>query len=131
MWKRLARGIIKLNFDASFRTCSDTGMGMVTRNDHGEVMASATCFPLSTLTPLLVVALTMRWTLGLAVDLGFRWVQIKTDCLQLLQAWKKGESGLSYLNYVLRDYCLFVSAFDVFSFSFVRWSGNSMADFFG
>lgn len=67
--------------------------------------------------------------LALAVELDFRGVSMETDCLQLFQAWRRGVAGLSYLDFVIRDCRLLVSAFELYSFTFVRRLDNSVANF--
>ncbi|XP_057444610.1 uncharacterized protein LOC130736850 [Lotus japonicus] len=81
-WRGPARGTYKCNFDASFVDGGVAGLGMVVRNHRGEVMASACSYPVHVTTPLLAKAMAMRWSLQLAVDLGFRRISLETDCLQ-------------------------------------------------
>lgn len=70
-WHKPAHGIIKCNFEASFHDGGVTGLGMVARDHEGAVMAAACSFPLHTISPILAEAMSMRWTLQLAIDLGF------------------------------------------------------------
>ncbi|XP_057419501.1 uncharacterized protein LOC130713718 [Lotus japonicus] len=90
-WRRPGPGIIKCNFDAYFLVDGPAVMGMVARNSEGEVMAASCSYPLSIISPLLAEAVSMRWTMQLAIDLGFRRILLETDCLQLFKAWKAKE----------------------------------------
>ncbi|XP_057452921.1 uncharacterized protein LOC130744783 [Lotus japonicus] len=128
-WCRPARGIIKCNFDASFRDGGIAGLGMVARNCDGEVMASACSSPVSISSPLLAEALGLRWTMQLATDLGFRRITLETNCLQLFNTWRSQEEGRSYLSSIISDCRILISAFDYVSVSFVRRTGNTVADF--
>lgn len=80
-WTKPASGTIKCNFDASFHENGPSGMGMVARNCNGDVMAAACSFPISTISPLLAEAMSLRWTMQLAIDLGFRRIFLETYCL--------------------------------------------------
>lgn len=63
----------------------------------------------------------------MARDLGFRRVVFETDCLPLFDAWKRS-GGCSILDSLILDCRVLLSSFDVFSLSFVRRVGNSVAD---
>ncbi|XP_057418946.1 uncharacterized protein LOC130713173 [Lotus japonicus] len=128
-WKTPTSGTIKCNFDASYHVNGSTGLGMVARNCNGEVMAAACSYPLSALSPLLAEAMSLRWTMQLAIDLGFRRICLETDCLQLYNCWKAQDNGRSYLSSIIREWFTLRGAFDVVTFSFVRRTGNAVADF--
>lgn len=97
------------------------------RARNGEIMAATTSYP--SLSPLLVEAMTLRWSLALEIDLGFRRVCVETNCLQLCHWWKKGVEGRSYLATIIRDCRSYVNVFYSFCFSFVRHCGHLVADF--
>ncbi|XP_057453035.1 uncharacterized protein LOC130744890 [Lotus japonicus] len=128
VWQRPTRGVIKINFDASFRSASDIGAGMVARDHEGFVLASAAAFPLAASSPLLAEAAALRWAMVLAIQLGFRRVCFETDCLQLFQRWTKPPDGASYLVSIINDCFVLSRSFDVIDLSFVRRSGNAVAD---
>lgn len=128
-WKRSGPGIVKCNFDASFFEDKPADMGMVARNSMREVMAAMCSYPLSTIFPLLAEALSMRWTMKLTIDLGFRMICLEIDCLQLFKACRAKEDGRSYLSSIIMDCRLLVHAFDYVTLSFVRRTGNAVADF--
>ncbi|XP_057433409.1 uncharacterized protein LOC130726195 [Lotus japonicus] len=129
VWRRPQGRVIKLNFDALFVDGMGAGLGMVSRNRLVEIMAAATSHPVPVLSSLLAEASGLRWTLRLARELGFRRVCLETDCLQLYQWWQNGTVGRSYLDTIIGDCRSLVPFFDVFSLSFVRRSGNSVANF--
>ncbi|XP_057444908.1 uncharacterized protein LOC130737161 [Lotus japonicus] len=129
VWWRPQERVVKLNFDASFVDGNVAGLGMVARNHRGEIMASATSYPVPTLSALLAEACGLRWAMQSATELSFRRVCLETDCLQLFQWWQKAVVGRSYLDNIIRDCRTYVSFFDFFSLSFVRRTGNSVADF--
>ncbi|XP_057418218.1 uncharacterized protein LOC130712400 [Lotus japonicus] len=128
-WRRPVGNTIKLNFDASWTSASGAGFGMIARNSNGEVMAAAALGSTSASSVLMAEALAFRWCVSLAKDLRFFRVVLETDCLQLFEAWKKNRPGVSYLFSVLKDCRDMASFFTSFDMSFVRRSGNSVADF--
>ncbi|XP_057444895.1 uncharacterized protein LOC130737146 [Lotus japonicus] len=78
-WRGPVRGTYKCNFDASFVDGRPVGLGMVVRKHRGEVMASACSYPVHVTTPILAEAMSMRWSLQLFIDLGFRRISLETD----------------------------------------------------
>lgn len=66
------------------------GFGFIARNSAGEILAASTSDPTE------AEALSFRWAMFLAVDLGFRRVCFETDCLPLFEAWKRNLQGPSY-----------------------------------
>ncbi|XP_057418167.1 uncharacterized protein LOC130712348 [Lotus japonicus] len=126
-WSRPSPGTFKLNFDAAMAPNGDAGFGLVARNSRGEVLASA-CFPHGPVPSSLVAeGLSFRWAIGLAMELGFRCIVFETDCLLLFEAWKR-RGGCSIVDSLILDCRRLSSGFDVFNFSFVRRTGNNVAD---
>lgn len=82
-WLAPSNDVIKLNFDASWRVNAASGFACVARNNVGEIMAAATAPHMAALSPLLAEAGAFKWTIGLAMDLGFRRVCMETDCMRL------------------------------------------------
>ncbi|XP_057444846.1 uncharacterized protein LOC130737093 [Lotus japonicus] len=103
------------------------GFGFITRNSRGEVLAAACSYYGPVLSPTTAEALSMRWSMTMAADLGFRKVVLETDCSLLVDAWKRN-GGCSYLDSIVRDCNVFLSIFDVFALLFVRRTGNCAAD---
>src|ERR1044072_6222902 len=70
-----------------------------------------------------------RWSIGFAIDLGFKVACFETDCLKLYESWKKKKKDSSYFGTVLHDCYRLMPNFDMFSVSFVRRTSNCAADF--
>lgn len=100
---------------------------MVAWNGEKEVMAAATSHPFYILSLLLAKASCFRWAMTLAMDYSLQRMCFETE--QLLQWCKKKMEGLSYLDLISRDCCSRISAFDFVCLTFVRCSGNFIADF--
>ncbi|XP_057452127.1 uncharacterized protein LOC130743933 [Lotus japonicus] len=128
-WRRPGRGVFMINFDATFVEGQPSGYGMVARNFEGEILASATAYPVASLSPLLAEAGFFRLALCFAIELGFRRVEFQNDCLQLFNWWKSRREGVSFLATTVRECRFLISGFDVFTLSFVRRSGNAAADY--
>ncbi|XP_057425715.1 uncharacterized protein LOC130719089 [Lotus japonicus] len=127
-WRRPQANVIKVNFEGSWKKGCPTGFGCVARNEEGLVMAAATAYPVDASSSLITEALAFRWSLSIAADLIFMDVVLETDCLQLFDAWHKPLHGPSYFIYILKDCKDLVLSFRSFNLSFVRRSGNSVAD---
>ncbi|XP_057422210.1 uncharacterized protein LOC130716023 [Lotus japonicus] len=127
-WRRPPRGRVKMNIDAATNQSKIAGFGCVARDYNGDILAAASLFPTVVLSATLGEALSLRWAMVLATQLGFRRVQFETDSLLLHQAWKK-RRGSSILFTVIADCFNLMHLFDYVDLSFVRREGNSAADF--
>ncbi|XP_057452524.1 uncharacterized protein LOC130744349 [Lotus japonicus] len=71
-WARPPHGIYKLNFDAAVATTREVGFGLIVRNMLGKVLASAAQYLLHAASAILGEALAFRWSMQLAIQMGFR-----------------------------------------------------------
>ncbi|XP_057416107.1 uncharacterized protein LOC130710770 [Lotus japonicus] len=126
-WSRPAPGLYKINFDASVTKEGSGGFGFIARDVQAEVLAAACWHYGPVTTPTVAEALSMRWSMTLARDLGFRRVEFESDCLPLVEAWKQN-GGCSFLDSIVRDCNFLLSNFEVFSLRFVRRTGNRAAN---
>ncbi|XP_057418315.1 uncharacterized protein LOC130712500 [Lotus japonicus] len=129
VWTGPNEDTIKVNFDAAWADTRGASCGMVARNGAGEVMAAATRPGVDVLSPLLAEAAAFRWVMVLSMELGFRTVNFETDFKLLYDAWRMKNLGSSYLFALLSDCKDLVQFFDFCSLSFVRRTGNKVADF--
>lgn len=74
----------------------------VARNERGEVMAAATSHLVACLSSLLAEAATFKWSLRLAMELGFRRVCFETLFI-FVSMVEEGLAGCSYLDSIIRD----------------------------
>ncbi|XP_057424692.1 uncharacterized protein LOC130718190 [Lotus japonicus] len=119
-WVRPMHEVYKLNFDASVASTGLVGFGLIVRDRHGEVLASAAQHLLHVSSPLLGEAMTFRRSMQLAVQMGFIRVLFEIDCLQLFQRWKKPPDGRSYSSSIISDCCWLSRYFDYVDLFFVR-----------
>ncbi|XP_057444459.1 uncharacterized protein LOC130736674 [Lotus japonicus] len=127
-WVRPAPGLIKVNTDAALGRDKLASFGMVARNKDGLIMAAASFYPVVALSATIAEALSLRWAMTLATQLGFRRVQFEVDSLQLHQAWRRRE-GDSYLAMIIQDCFKLCGFFDHVDLSFTRREGNVCAHF--
>lgn len=67
-WLRPTEGIIKINFDASFKSDTTAArFGMVARDHEGLVLAAAANFPVLASSTVLSEALAFRWSISLVI----------------------------------------------------------------
>ncbi|KAH1197394.1 hypothetical protein GmHk_18G051192 [Glycine max] len=67
VWKPPRVGLFKLNFDASVRQGTGTGMGMIVRDHQGQVLVAATYLSDVVMEIREVEATTFRWAIIKAV----------------------------------------------------------------
>ncbi|XP_057425675.1 uncharacterized protein LOC130719041 [Lotus japonicus] len=127
-WTRPAADIVKVNVDASLGDDMFVGLGLVARDEQGEILAAASSYPTVAASSTEAEALCLRWAMLLSSELGFRRVQIETDSLQLFHAWNRGV-GRSLLFSVVQDCKGLLNLFDYVALSFIRRQGNTCADF--
>lgn len=65
-WQRPLEGVIKLNFDASFRSGEVGRSGLVARDSEELVLAATTMFPVMAPLTMMAEALEFRWVITLA-----------------------------------------------------------------
>ncbi|XP_057418610.1 uncharacterized protein LOC130712813 [Lotus japonicus] len=127
VWSRPAVGVFKVNLDAALQQNGEAGGGLIARDSYGEVIAAACRLLGPVLAPSIAEALALRWAMLMAKDLGLRRVAFETDCLVLFDVWSR-TNGSSILDSIVMDCRYLLPNFDVFSFLFVRRSGNCAAD---
>jgi hypothetical protein len=97
-WKRWEVGWSKINTDAAFTEESKQGAtSAVVRDEHGAFQAAQAIWYDHGLDACTMEALACRDSLRLAVQLGLRRVALETDCLQVVQLWKKKETQRSII----------------------------------
>ena len=94
----------KVNVDgALFEADNTASLGVVIRNEHGQVMASLFKHILLPPTVLEVEALAVRRGLELAVKMGFRNIVLESDSQILITALREGSYSLSSFGHMVQD----------------------------
>ena len=87
MWQPPPPDVYKLNFDAAvFSGLERTGIGAITRNDKGEVMATMFAIGPGVESSEEAELLACRRSLEFAVDAGFTSLIIEGDNVNIIQA---------------------------------------------
>ncbi|KAL4361294.1 hypothetical protein GQ457_04G002860 [Hibiscus cannabinus] len=121
-------GVIKLNFDASFISSSHSSVsGVVARDSQGLIMAACT-YPHTGIADAFVAeAVACERAVMLAIDLGFRSIQIEGDSLSVIKKLNSSAMDKSAISPIIRDILLLKSLFEAITFSFVGRTGNKAA----
>ena len=80
---------------------------MIARDEQGLPMAAATSIVDHVASPKIAEVLALRWSLGLARDLGFQYLVFEIDCFNLFEMWKQN-SVASYFGSIVQD-CFYLA----------------------
>ncbi|XP_057450322.1 uncharacterized protein LOC130741430 [Lotus japonicus] len=105
------------------------GFGMIIRNSHGQMLASASSEWPAAASSSLAEAMALRWSLHLAHDLGFEKIEVETDSLVVFQARKRMAPSYSYLAVLISECYVVSRLFRNFNLDHVRRTSNQAADF--
>ena len=78
-------------------------MGVIIRNEKGEVMGAMSAKGPRVTDSLEAKALACRKALEFAMDIGFSDIVIEGDCVQVINAIKASKANLSLLGHVVED----------------------------
>ncbi|KAK6151805.1 hypothetical protein DH2020_014440 [Rehmannia glutinosa] len=127
-WRKPDFPYLKCNVDAAFcqnRKC--TGIGMILRNDQGELVVARTmCFP-----GLYYVreaeAMGVREALSWIYGLGIQQVVVETDAKYVVDGLSSLEKGMTEYDSILQECRVLLHSEPAFSVDFVRRSANKVA----
>jgi ribonuclease HI len=126
-WKKPEPGWIKVNTDAAFQVTDFSGAtACIARDDQGQFRVAQARWYDRGLDVCMLEALACRDGMQLALQNGVRRVAIETDCLQLINLWKKKDVQRSNLGPILEMDALSL-AFQAFSFNYVSRACNNVA----
>ena len=120
---------MKVNFDeAVFEDLRVAGIGVVVRNEHGEVVAA-----LAEQIPILdsiftLETLAAKHVVHFVRELGLRNVVFDGDSESSIQAISNRLLSHSSCGHIIHDILLFASSFQSFSFSHVCRQSNALAN---
>lgn len=128
VWKPPRVGLFKLNFDASVRQGTGTGMGMIVRDHQGQVLVAATYLSDVVMEIREVEATTFRWAIIKAGDLWLLGSQFETNCLNLYQCWNSREiSGRNLSHRLVMDFRRLLHGSNENKLPFTKRQGNKAA----
>ena len=118
----------KVNVDEALCEADNTaGLGVVIRNEHGQVMASLSERILLPSTVLEVEALAAGRGLELAVETGFRNIVLESDSQILITALREGSYSLSSFGHTVQDIKFIASYVLSINYTHVRRQCNALA----
>ena len=127
-WKPPASGELKANFDgAVFVDIGEVGIGVVIRNEFGEVMA--TLSEKIALSPLMetLELLVARRAVMFAVELRFRHVIFEGDAEGVIKVLSQRDVTQSPVDHLVKDFRFIAGSLGTFSLSHTRRQGNNIA----
>ena len=118
----------KLNFDAAiFSGLEKSGIGVIIKNDKGEVMVGMSAIGPKVDTSEEAELLACRQSIEFVVDAGFTWLVIKGDNSNVMQAITSDVANYSFLGNVVDDIRHLMSSLQWATSSKIRRGGNKVA----
>ncbi|KAK9987897.1 hypothetical protein SO802_028136 [Lithocarpus litseifolius] len=127
-WQAPVHDAYKVNFNGTiFAEEGLAGLGVVIRNDHGQIMASLTQqIPLPG-SVIEVEVFAARKALELTLDLGFDKITLEGDSEVLINSLVKGGNSLAHYGHLIADVHMLMARFSLLGLSHVRRHCNNLA----
>ena len=127
-WQPPGPGQYKVNVDGALFAAENTaGLGVVIRDEHGQVMVSLSeCIPLPS-TVIEVEVLAARRGMELAVETGFRNIVLESDSQILIKALREDSYSLASFGHLVQDIQVIASYLSSSNFNHVRRQCNGLA----
>ncbi|KAK7269032.1 hypothetical protein RIF29_21747 [Crotalaria pallida] len=117
-----------VHFDASLKSGVGTGFGCIVTDRQGHFLGAATSIDSELLDSKIAEASAFRWCLGVLEAIGITHVDIVSDCLELVQAWKRGGIYNTYFHALVKDCIGLYSSFISFNFKHKSRENNAAAN---
>lgn len=129
-WKVSKRGWVKINWDAAvFEKKHMMGVGVVIRDDHGEVTACLSA-PQTCFSHPIVAETRAPWkAFQFCKDLGFEYGFFEGDSQQLVTAINSEADCDAWYGHLIEEAKIFLKNQPYWSVSFVHREGNQAAPF--
>ncbi|XP_075655096.1 uncharacterized protein LOC142625299 [Castanea sativa] len=119
---------IKINFDgAVFNDLNEAGVGVVVRNERGDVKAALSEKIAMPSSVEVVEMLVAKRASIFAKELGFRNVRFEGDAEGVVRSIREEDSSNAIVGHLVKDFKSIAGLFQTYSVSHVRWQGNSVA----
>jgi ribonuclease HI len=127
-WKPPAPEVIKINVDAGFRIENMDGTtGVVLRDHRGKLIRAQALWYKYAASPLIMEAEAVRDGVRLATDLALQRIQLETDSLEVVNAWKDSGTGRSIITSIVNELKELSGLFSSFEIKHVSRSANMAA----
>ena len=129
-WQPPGPGQYKVNVDGALFAAENTaGLGVVIRDEHGQVMVSLSeRIPLPS-TVIEVEVLAARRGMELAVETSFRNIVLESDSQILIKALREDSYSLASFGHIVKDIQVIASYLSSSNFYHVRRQCNGLAHF--
>ena len=118
----------KVNYDvAMLMDSGEARIGVVIRNENGEVMGSLAEKIAKPECVEVLEALVARRAILFATELGLKWVIIEGDSEIVFKALSGVSPDRSCIGHIIKDYKSISGLFQAHSFSHTRQQGNTVA----
>ena len=127
-WQAPDQNTYKVNFDdALFSTANTAGMGVVIRNEDGQVVVSLSQKTTLPFTAIKVEAMAANRALELALETGFQQIILEGGSQILLLALENNSHTLSNFGHLITNIHYLASCFSKIQYSHVRRHCNTIA----
>ncbi|KAK8673098.1 hypothetical protein V6N13_111454 [Hibiscus sabdariffa] len=119
---------VKLNFDASFDSALKASVsGIIARDSYGLILAACYSHHSGVADAFIAEAFACEKAVSLAIDLGFRSVQVEGDSLTIIKKLQSASVDKSVISPIINDIRVLMGSFEEITFSFVNRAGNAAA----
>ncbi|XP_048489642.1 uncharacterized protein LOC109135632 [Beta vulgaris subsp. vulgaris] len=125
-WSKPKASYVKVNTDAGQIGSLGCGIGVVCRDEFGEVLATGTFEHQVESEPRVAEAKAIFYGMKLALELGYSCVEVESDSLMAIQALRSDKGGSSEFNLIIDDVLALVSSFNNVIRSFVKRLRNKV-----
>ncbi|KAL6961997.1 hypothetical protein U1Q18_052471 [Sarracenia purpurea var. burkii] len=125
-WNPSEKRMYKLNFNGERRKNGKSGIGVVIRDESGQVFVSLSERLRWDGSPETIEAWETLRAMEEALSMGLNNIHLKGDALAIIQAIKKKEKNLSFIGAIIKAIKRMASFFLIFHCSHVKREGNSV-----
>ncbi|KAF5451273.1 hypothetical protein F2P56_026390 [Juglans regia] len=126
LWKKPDQGGIKVNWDAALNS-KFMGLGVVMRNEKGEVLACACSRRLPAINYDVAETVALWFAVELCLDLGFNRVTFEGDAQSVVKVVNSREEDLSCGGHIIEDIKTILEGRSAWTVQFIGRKGNEVA----
>ncbi|XP_074300320.1 uncharacterized protein LOC141631564 [Silene latifolia] len=126
-WTAPQAGYVKINTDAGVKEGDGFSVGVVCRDETGSVLWGVSVVQEQRWEPQMVKAVAMLEGVTEAARRGHTRIVVESDCLSVIDALRRKDSGRSLLSLIYDDIQFLCSTFISVSWSFTNRMNNKVA----
>nr|XP_023900880.1 uncharacterized protein LOC112012720 [Quercus suber] len=129
-WIPLVPSELKVNFDgATFAESDEVGIGIIIRNEIGEVMATLSKKNAQPHSVEILEILAARRAIQFTVELGFHHATFEGDVEGVIKALSLGSFPITTTGHLVKDCKSIAGSLRAYSFSHTRRQGNKFNEY--